>query len=125
MYVFFLLRETIVSWYRTGAKFGMWLLFSLLFLVSGKKRKKTFLLLAPLLHFLLKVSEKRKKCDGIEVPEKKGTFSSCGMYARMLQKEFSLFKSPFKRRPVFSGAFTLDSHLTQNMFLFSSHPRFL
>ncbi len=56
----FLLRETIVSWYRTGAKFGMWLLFSLLFLVSGKKRK-TFLLLAPLLHFLLKVSEKKEK----------------------------------------------------------------
>ena len=87
MYVFFLLRETIVSWYRTGAKFGMWLLFSLLFLVSGKKRKKTFLLLAPLLHFLLKVSEKRKKCDGIEVPEKKELFPAVECtHARMPQK---------------------------------------
>ncbi len=83
--MFFLLRETIVSWYRTGAKFGMWLLFSLLFLVSGKK-EKNFPPRSLLLHFLLKVSEKRKKCDGIEVPEKKGTFSSCGMYARIPQK---------------------------------------
>ena len=66
-----------------------------------------------LLHFLLKVSEKRKKCDGIEVPEKKELFPAVECtYARMPQK--GKFDFQIILQTLFSGAFTLDSHLTQN-----------
>ena len=75
--------------------------FSFPFSFWSVEKKKNFPPPPLLLHFLLKVSEKRKKCDGIEVPEKKGTFSSCGMYARMPQKGKFAFQITLQTRAGF------------------------